>query len=203
MKRMTMLMALLGLATILSSCIAAKTVAPYQPVPTIVGKWNISTTFAGDTSPSTLQVNLVPLPACNGVGNYVPLGGADSSVGGTNNPISCSVASNGLGQGSVTAVSGNFAFPPQNFVVVTSVVGAGGDSTLQWFFLVECADAGCNTSNFNQYVGWAKSSTPVNNYSGNFRCDNSPLDGPDDNQMPCSAYITNGDPGFPFTATSN
>jgi hypothetical protein len=194
MKRMTMLIALFGLATVLSGCGDAKTAAPYQPVPAITGQWNISTTFAGQTSPSTVQVNLVPLPACEGVGNYVPLGGADSGRGGTNNPLSCSVASNGLGQGSVTAVSGNFTFPPQNFVVVTEVPNGeapGYTHTVQWFFLVECADTACNTSNLNQYTGFGSSSAPANSYSGNFTCDNMPLDGPEDNQMPCAPYTTN------------
>jgi hypothetical protein len=204
MKRMTMLMALLGLATILSSCIAAKTTTPYQPVPAITGQWLISTTFLGETSPSTFQMNLVTTD-CNGVGVYIPDGGTSPVTNGTTNPIvSCSVASNILNQqnGSsnlaVTAVSGNFTFPPQNFVVVTQVYNrAPYTKTLQWFFLVECADAACNGVE-NQYIGGIGSYTPTtSSFSSSFSCDQPDalvLD------MPCAAY---GGAYFPFTATSN
>jgi hypothetical protein len=200
---MTMkLTTLLAIALMMSGCGAVKTAAPYQPVPAITGQWNISTTFAGETSPSTLQVNLVTTD-CNGVGVYVPDGGVVGQL--STEPVSCSVASNILNQqngspnGSVTAISGNFTSPPQNFVVVTQVVDANlpqYTSTVQWFFLVECSDAACNGT-LNQYYGFIRTPTLTSSYTGEFSCDQPDalvLD------MPCEAY---GGQLFPFTATSN
>jgi hypothetical protein len=126
-------------AVTMTGCGASKgnnSQSQYVPVPAITGEWNAAATVASSTS--TLQVNLVSVP-CSVIDSLNPspeVGPAQVSSWAS----SCSLADNLTGQGSVTALSFAFDYPPQILVVAAASSGSSTNPTTSMnLAMLECS----------------------------------------------------------------
>jgi hypothetical protein len=157
----------------LTGCNAAKQVSQqsqYVPVPAVTGQWTIAATVGGSTS--TIQANLVSVP-CTSIDSltYTPISGP-STV--SSWALSCSLADNLTGSGSMTGTEGNFYDPPQVLVVATGTSGSSTNPTTTMnYFLLECS--GTSTECYTDepeviFVGQNTLSTPSSDLSGTWEC---------------------------------
>jgi hypothetical protein len=158
----------------LTGCNAAKvnSQSQYVPVPAVTGQWTIAASVGGSTS--TIQANLVSVP-CSSIDSltYTPMGGGNATV--SSWALSCSLADNLTGSGSITGTAGTFYDPPKVLVVAT---GTGGPTTSPYttmnFWLLECS--GTSTECYQPWVifsGQGTLTTPSTSLSGSWECQGS------------------------------
>jgi hypothetical protein len=160
---------------LLTGCNAAKQ-ASSQPqyIPAITGQWSIAATVQGSTS--IIQATLVSVP-CSSIQSlaFTPYAGSSLSSW----AMSCSLADNLTGSGSIAGTAGNFDEPPQVLVVATGTSGTStSPATAMNYWLLECS--GTSTECYaNQpeviFSGQSILAAPSSNLSGTWECMGTPL----------------------------